>query len=310
MTLGGSEILNELRGIQVPLLAVVLIGACGAKPRRAIWSRSLDAAASPMALFPVRMRRPGAIALCLTEFLLGVALLVSAGPLPAGPGVRGMLATYARGAAALFFLTACAALHELRDRRPDAGCGCFGDLSHTPVSWRSIARAALLSAAALTSVGAPSLRMPGSPGMAWLLVALVTAELTVLALLSPELGELMVRLGYSEPCEMRRIPVSRTLASLRASSQWRHYRRHLTALEPSDIWREGCWRFAVFPAVIEGLCVDVVFAVYAKPRRPPVRAAIVDAPAEDAPGGLAIPSPRVAPETGAAPVSVFARDAP
>lgn len=302
--------LNDIRAIQVPLLAIVLIVACAAKSRHTFAARSADAAVRPTALFPVRLRRPGAIALCLAEVSLAIALLVTAAPLPGGPDLESTVATYARGATALAFLIAAAALHELRDRRPEAGCGCFGDLSHTPVSWRSIARAALLSAAALASIRARSLGMPDSPGMKWLLVALVAAELTTLAALSPEVGELMVRLGYSEPCEVRRIPVSRTLASLRASSQWRRYKRHLTALEPTDVWREGCWRYAVFPGASEGRRVEVVFAVYTKPRRPPVRAAIVSAAADDTPGELLIPRPRTAPDDRATkPVPVFVQGA-
>jgi hypothetical protein len=311
MTLGGGQILGELRGIQVPLLAIVLIGACAAKGRRAITARSVDAGLSPTALFPMHLRRPGAIALCATELSLGIALLVTTSPLPGGPALKSTLAMYARGATALVFLTAMAALYELRDRRPEAGCGCFGDLSHTPVTWRSIARSALLSAAALASVSARPLRVPASPSTAWLLLALTAAELAVLAGLSPELGEIMVRLGYSEPCEVRRIPVSRTLASLRASSQWRRYRRHLTALAPSDVWREGCWRYAVFPGMAEGRRVDVVFAVYTKLRRPPVRAAIVDAATDGPSGGLFIPPPRTASDNGATrPLPVFVQDSP
>ena len=87
----------------------------------------------------------------------------------------------------------------------------------------------------------------------------------------------MVRLGYCEPCEARRLPVSRTLASLRGSAAWRYYRPYLSALTPSDIWREGCWRFITYPAVVDARQVDVVFSVFLKPRRPPVRAAVVDA---------------------------------
>ncbi|HEV3381644.1 MAG TPA: MauE/DoxX family redox-associated membrane protein [Trebonia sp.] len=311
MMSGGGEILGELRGMQVPLLVSVLIGACAAKSRQAITARSVDATVSPTALFPAHLRRPGAIALCAFELSLGVALLVTAGPLPVGPDLKGTLAMYARGATALAFLLAAATLRELRGRRPEAGCGCFGDLSHTPVSWRSIARSALLSAAALISISARPLRMPGSPGMACLLLAIVAAELTLLAALSPELGELMVRLGYSEPCEVRRIPVARSLASLHTSSQWRRYKRYLTELEPSDVWREGCWRYAVFPGMAAGRRLDVVFAVYAKPRRPPVRAAIVDAAADSFPGGLLIRPPRTASGNGGAkPVPVFVQAPP
>ena len=304
--------LNQLREIQVPLLAVLLIGACAAKARRAMSTRSVAAGISPSMLFPLRLRRPGAIAVCAAELSLGIALAVTALPLPgvaAGAGA-GAPATYARGLTALLFLMAAGALHELRERRPEAGCGCFGDLSHTPVSWRTLARSALLSVAALASVRARPLRMPSSPSAACLLVALAATELAVLAALSPELGELMVRLGYSEPCEVRRLPVSRTLAGLRASSQWRRYRRYLTATEPTDVWREGCWRYAVFPGIADGRRVEVVFAVYVRHRRPPVRAAIVDVPADARHTGIAIPVQRSAlgsPVPARAPVFVSPR---
>ncbi|MGH3170618.1 MAG: MauE/DoxX family redox-associated membrane protein [Trebonia sp.] len=307
--LQGGEILNELRGIQVALLAIVLIGACAAKLWRAITARSVGAALGPTALFPVQLRRAAAISVGVFELSLGVGLIVTASPLPGAPGLEGTLATYVRVTTALAFVTAGAALHELRGRRPEAGCGCFGDLSHTPVNWRTIARAALLAAAALASIGAQRPRVPGSPAAAWLLLAMIAAELSALAAVSPELGELMVRLGYSEPCEVRRIPVSRTLASLRASSQWRRYKRHLTDLEPSDVWREGCWRYAVFPGRTDGRLVDVVFAVYTKSRRPPIRAAVVDAVTGETAGGLLVPPPRTAADNRAAkPLPVFVPD--
>jgi hypothetical protein len=287
MTLGGIAVLHALREIQVPLLAMLLIGGCVAKARRAISARSVDAGISPTSLFPLHLRRPGAIALCATELALGIALVVTAGPIGAGTP-----AMVTRVATALLFLTAVGALHELRTRRPDAGCGCFGDLSHKPVSWQTLTRSVLLAAAALASVSAPPLREPSSPGDAWLLLALAAAEVAVLAAVSPEVGELMVRLGYSEPCEVRRLPVARTLTSLRGSSQWRRYRRHLIATEPTDVWREGCWRYAVFPGVAGGRSVDVVFAVYLQARRPPVRAAIVDAVPDESADGLTIPAQR------------------
>jgi hypothetical protein len=280
-------VLNALREFQVPLLAILLIGGCAAKARRAIAARSVEAGISPTSMFPLHLRRPAAIALCATELSLGVALVVTAGTIGAGTP-----AMVTRGATALLFLTAVGALNELRSRRPDAGCGCFGDLSHTPVSWRTLARSALLSLAALAAITAPPLREPSSPGAAWVLLAMVAAELAVLAAVSPEIGEIMVRLGYYEPCEVRRLPVSRTLASLRGSSQWRRYRRHLLATEPADVWREGCWRYAVFPGMTDGRPVDIVFAVYLQARRPPVRAAIVDGRTEENVPSVTIPIQR------------------
>jgi hypothetical protein len=144
------------------------------------------------------------------ELALGIGLLVTAGRIGAG-----WPADAVRVAAALLFCTAVGALHELRTRRPDEGCGCFGDLSGTPVNWRTITRAALLGAAALASIGAPPLHMPGSPGQAAGARADRRRARALLAALSPEIGQVMVRLGHAEPCELRRVPVARTLAALR-----------------------------------------------------------------------------------------------
>lgn len=269
----GGNVLGASREIQIPLLAALLIGGCAAKARRALSARSIEAGISPTAVFPLRLHRPVAIALYAGELALGGGLLLTAGPLTAGP----LSAAHAiRSATALLFGTAVGALHELRARQPGAGCGCFGDLSDTPVSWRVMTRSALLCAAAIAAIGAPPLHRPASAGQALTMLAVAAIELMVLAMLSPEVGEIMVRLGYSEPCEVRRVPVSRTLAALHGSPPWRHYRHHLLAADPIDVWREGCWRYVVFPGTVDGRRVEVVFAVYLEPRRPPVRVGIAD----------------------------------
>jgi hypothetical protein len=262
------------REIQVPLLAVLLIGASAVKARavkarRPPWTRS---GSGPTAMFPLWLRHPAAVALCGTEFVLGAALLLTAGR--AGAGTPALVV---RAATGLLFGTAAGALHELRVRRPQAGCGCFGELSRTPVSWRVIARAALLCVAALSSVGMAPLRMPDSAGQAWLTLALAAAELAVLAALSPEIGQVMVRLGHTDPCELREVPVMRTLAVLRSSTPWRHHQRFLVAATPVDVWREGCWRFVVFPGVLASRRVDVVFAVHLAGRGASVRVGMLDA---------------------------------
>lgn len=281
--------LSALREVQIPLLAVLLIGGFAAKARRSVSARSIDAGIGLTALFPLRLRRPLAIALCATELALGIALLVTAGSFGAGTP-----AMTVRTLVTLLFVTAVGTLYELRGRRPEAGCGCFGELSQTPVSWRALARSALLTVAALGTVTAGPLRALAPPTGVWPLVGIATAEVAVLVVLSPEIGEVMVRLGYSEPCELRRIPVSRTLGALRGSAQWRRYRRYLTGAEPGDVWREGCWRYAVFPGIADGRVVDVVFAVYMQPRRPAIRAAIVDAATDQALARLTIPLQRSA----------------
>jgi len=260
--------LAVMREVQVPLLAALLFGASAAKARQTFSRRR---GSGPTAMFPLRLRRPAAIALCATEFILGAALLLTASRVGAGAP-----AAAARAATALLFGTAAAALHELRARRPDAGCGCFGEFSRTPVSRRVIARAALLCVAAASSIGVPPLRMPDSAVQAGLTLAAVTAELAVLAALSPEIGQLMLRLSHVDPCELREVPIGRTLSALRASTSWRRYQRILVAAVPIDVWREGCWRFVVFPGVLASRRVEVVFAVHLTGRGAPVRVGMLD----------------------------------
>jgi hypothetical protein len=268
---GGAGVLDAVREVQVPLLAVLLIGGCAAKARRGLGARSVDAAIGPTAMFPFRLRRPVGIAISAGEFALGVGLLVTAGRFgPSGAALA------VRGVTALLFCTAVFALAELRSRRPDVGCGCFGDVSSAPVSWRTITRAALLGAAALASIGARPVHMSGSPGWVAEVLAVTAAEFALLAALSPELGELMVRLGRADPCELRRIPVAKSLDTLWASASWRRYHRYLISTEPTDVWREGCWRFAVFPGILASRRVEVVFAVYLTGRHAPVRVGVLD----------------------------------
>jgi len=268
---GGAGVLALVREVQIPLLAVLLIGGCAAKARRALGARSIDAGIGPTGMFPFRVQRPAAIVICVSELGLGVGLLVTAGRIGAGPPALAV-----RAATAVLFCTAVAALAELRSRRPDVGCGCFGDVSSTPVGWRTIARAALLGAAALASIGVPPLHMLGSLDRSGEVLAATVAELALLAALSPEIGEMMVRLGRAEPCELRRVPVAKTLDTLWASASWRRYHRCLITTTPTDVWREGCWRFAVFPGILASRRVEVVFAIYMSGRHAPIRAGVID----------------------------------
>ena len=65
---GGSGVLAVVREVQIPLLAVLLIGGCAAKARRALGARSIEAGIGPTGMFPFRLQRPAAIATCLSEF--------------------------------------------------------------------------------------------------------------------------------------------------------------------------------------------------------------------------------------------------
>jgi hypothetical protein len=271
--------LTAVRELQVPLLAILLLGGFAAKAWRMLRSRSTAPAMDPAALFPLRLRGPMMLATFAAELGLGVALIVTASRF--GPISPGLPATVVRVGTALFFLVAMAALNETRQRRPEAGCGCFGEFSETPVGWRTITRAGLLCAAAAATVGLPPLRMPSSPATAELWLAAAAFELSLLAFLSPELAELLVRLGYSEPCEVRKLPVARTLAALHSSSHWRRYAGQVSAPAPTDVWREGCWRFVVYPGTARGRRVDIVFAVYQQARRPPIRVAVIDSDTDE-----------------------------
>ena len=271
--------LTAVRELQIPLLAALLLGGCAAKAWRVLRTRSLTAAMVPTGLLPLRLRRPVMMTMCATELALGLALIATASQV--GAGGAGLLATVVRAGTALFFLVAVGALNETRQRRPDAGCGCFGEFSDTPIGWRTITRAGVLCAAATVTIGLPPLRMPSSPATAELLLAALAFELSLIAFLSPEIGEILVRLGYSEPCELRRLPVGRTLTALHASAQWRRYAGQVSAAAPDDVWREGCWRFVVYPGSSRGRRVDIVFAIYLQARRPPIRVAVLDADTDE-----------------------------
>jgi len=271
--------LTAVRELQIPLLAALLLGGCAAKAWRLLRTRSLSAVLVPTGLLPLRLQQPVMMTMYATEFALGLGLIATAGQ--AGAGGPGVPATVVRAGTALFFLVAMGALNETRQRRPDAGCGCFGEFSETPIGWRTITRAGLLCAAAAVTIGLPPLRMPSSSTTAELLLATLAFELSLIAFLSPEIGEVLVRLGYSEPCELRRLPVGRTLTALHASAQWRRYAGQLSAAAPDDVWREGCWRFVVYPGLARERRVDIVFAIYLQARRPPVRVAILDAATDE-----------------------------
>ena len=271
--------LTAIREVQIPLLAAMLLGACLAKAWRALRPHAHQARSDPAGLFPAHLRRPIVILVFAAELGLGLGLIGTA--VKVGRSWPALPATVVRTGTALFFLVAVGVLNEMRQRRPDSGCGCFGELSGTPIGLRAIARPALLGAAAVATLGLPPLRMPSSPAEAELWLAVLAFELALIAFLSPELGEIMVRLGYSEPCELRRMPVGRTMSALHASSQWRRYADQVSAGMPSDVWREGCWRFVVYPGYARGRPVDIVFAVYLQSRRPAVRAAVLDADTDE-----------------------------
>src|SRR3984885_994984 len=125
--------LTAVRELQIPLLAALLVGANATKGGRLRRPRSLSEALVPAGLLPLRLRQPVMMTMCATEFALALGLLATAGR--TGAGGAGLPATVVRAGTALFFLVAMGALNETRQRRPDAGCGCFGEVSETPIGW-------------------------------------------------------------------------------------------------------------------------------------------------------------------------------
>jgi hypothetical protein len=293
-------VVEAIREVQIPLVAAMLLGGCVTKLARTLRTGSADSGLGPAALFPMSTRKPVTLTLCAVEGGLGLGLIITAG------GVGGLpAATFIRLGAGLLFLVATSTLIELRTARPDVGCGCFGDFSTAPVSGRTIARSALLAVAAVSTIGLRAISAPQAGRASIELLVFLAAELLVIGALSPEVGEGLIRLGYSEPCELRDVPSLRTLAALRRSKQWRRYSDLVSSDVPADVWRELCWRYVVYPSSYQERPADLVFAVFLQHRRQTIHAALVDAgtglslPWPTAPGDQPRPAP-----ARAAPVSV------
>jgi hypothetical protein len=277
--------LDTVRQWQVPLLALVLLGACAVKLSRVLRARSAPEVMDAMRLFPPRLRRPASMALCAIEFLLGAALLLSSGRAGHGGWADGV-----RLATAVFFLIAMSAVVELRDFRPDLGCGCFGEVSRQPLGMRSVLRPGLLAAAALASVHSGEVAFPAPGRDAFLALGLLVIEVALLLALSPEAGEMLARLGYTEPCELRAAPLQRAVQALRRSRAWRQHSALITGDAPADAWRELCWWFLVYPGQDALGACDIVFAVEVRSRWPAIHAAVV-ARSVPPPAGQAPPVP-------------------
>ncbi|WP_433220725.1 MauE/DoxX family redox-associated membrane protein [Microtetraspora malaysiensis] len=213
----------------------------------------------PAVLVPERFRKAAMLACAVGEFAL------VAGQLAADLAVARLLTV------ALFAISTYV-LWDLRRRRPDVGCGCFGEVSSAPVGLRSLARTAVLTAmaaaVAVADVGVADL----IAGVSWTAAAWAAGYLALLLALSPEVEEIVSRLRHRAPCEERPAPPGRALSRLRSSAAWRTHVAALESVEPYDSWRELCWRFFVFPG--QG-GAEVVFAVYLSGRRPTIRVAVV-----------------------------------
>src|SRR6204780_1461281 len=95
---------TALREVQIPVLAVMLLGGCAAKAWRALYSRSAAAGMDATGLVPLHLRRPAVVMLFMAEALLGLGLIGTAGRL--GDAAPRLAATIVRTASPLFFLIA------------------------------------------------------------------------------------------------------------------------------------------------------------------------------------------------------------
>jgi hypothetical protein len=256
-------VLLTIAAASLPILAVILLLGGLAK----LFTAGSDAepggfgGLGPAVLVPERFRKPAMIVCALGEFMLiGVLLLVD---------VEG-----ARWLPVAFFTVSTYVLWDLRRRRPDAGCGCFGEVSAAPIGLRSIGRAVVLAAMAVVVAVEGVSASAALSAWSWTTTAWLAGGVVLLLALSPEVEETLARLRYRAPCEQRPLPAGRALSRLQASTAWRAHAPMLASDEPADMWRELCWRFFVFPAR-DG--TDVVFAVYLSGRRPAVKTAIVSA---------------------------------
>jgi hypothetical protein len=215
----------------------------------------------PAVLVPEPYQRIAMIGCAVGELILATALLIVDHP-------------FFRWGAVGFFAVSAYVLVDLRRRRPDVGCGCFGEVSATPVGLRSIGRTLVLTGWAVVLALDPVTLSTWLDGLSWTVAAWTLGGIGLLAALSPELEEAVARLRYRAPCEQRPYPADRALSRLRSSTAWRAHASMILSAEPTDMWRELCWRFFVYRGHGN---TEVVFAVYLSGRRPPVKAAVVAA---------------------------------
>jgi hypothetical protein len=249
---------------QMPILIVLLLAGTVAKviTVREGGEPGTLSRLGPAVLVPGSMQAPALLVCAGGEAVLAAGLLVTTHSI-------------FRWGTVCFFALSTYVLLELRRRRPDAGCGCFGEVSSAPVGVRSIGRTVVLTGMAALSLPATATGWAALTHPSWPLAAGVA----VLAVLSPEIEELIDRVRYRAPCEQRPGPAEEIMLSrLRSSSPWRAHQGELTSPDPYDSWRELCWRFFAFTNHERD---DVVFAVYLSGRRPAVRMAVVSADDSD-----------------------------
>jgi hypothetical protein len=257
--------IDAISNLQAPLVASILLLAAVGKVDVARRGRPLDALDQP-ALGALPDAAVRAAWLMIVFFELGVVVVLVA--LPSSPWPPFLASSFLAGGAA----------YAVWSRRvaPDSPCGCFGSFSRAPVSWKTIARASLLAAAALAA-GLATGGWADTRGNLWLWLLLV-GELGTLAYLSPELYGLWrwFVVGRKAPrCANSEQRLEASLQELRRSSLWAQLRDNLLQPDYADSWRDGCWRFFSFPTRHSGEFATAIFAVRLPPGRHAYKGAIV-----------------------------------
>lgn len=212
---------DDLLAGQAAIVAGILLLAAAAKAADRFLARG-DASLTPTVLsswLGAERARHAEVGVAASEALIGAWLL------------SGMLAGIAGATAAAFLFAATGVLILTHSRNPQAGCGCFGARSSTPIDTRSILRPALLGVVAL----GPAI----SGGEVWigafhrpvvLIILLFEVALTVGA--SREL-----RFGQDPPAEWAEDrDLRRAVRAVRRSRTFRRLQDRLRSPVPSDAW--------------------------------------------------------------------------
>jgi hypothetical protein len=162
---------------------------------------------------------------------------------------------------------ACAYLALSRRRAPTAPCGCLGTLSSRPPSLPGQLRAGVLLCAAVAGASiAPGLTALHAPSGQPAALPVLAAEAFLVLALSRELalGAVLGTLGDRARCVLAsaRPPAAAQIAArARAAASWEAVRAYVTAEEPVEVWRSGCWMYATFPARLDDRALTAVVAL-------------------------------------------------
>ena len=169
-------------------------------------------------------------------------------------------------------------LAAVRILRPGVSCGCLGSRSTEPVGPWTLLRTGWLAVAALVGSlqGSPWQASDLNGGMASVLLAELL--LTFALLTGPGLWRHVH--GGRDTCFPLRATTGHALRALRRSDLWPRLAPILSSTDPDDSWRDGCFRYLSFAALLDQASAPratVVVAVHVRTGRPIDRYSVVAA---------------------------------